>query len=362
MKNKVTIPIFVPHRGCPNDCIFCNQRKITGVVQEMTPEQAERLIHEYLAFGRKDMEFEIAFFGGSFTAIEECKRRKLLKKAVECIRQFPQIKHIRVSTRPDAINDDILEELKENFVKIIELGVQSLDEDVLAASNRGHGVSCVYNSVEKIKQRGFQLGLQMMTGLPKDSFKKSLATAKKFVELRPDIVRIYPVLVIQDTALAMQMNRGEFQIWSLEETVELVKKIKVLFDFHGIEVIRMGLQPTETIQMGVSVLAGPFHPSFGELIYSRMYRDFLENYLLENGFLYQDGIQRMEISVNSGQISKWVGNRRSTLSYFKETYGMEFRFRAKEVDGAVIEDLNFTSRQITEYLYHLYLLKLKNKN
>lgn len=357
MKNKVTIPIFVPHRGCPNDCIFCNQRRITGVVEEMTPEQAERLIHEYLAFGREGTEFEIAFFGGSFTAIEEYKRRKLLEKAVECIRQFPQIKHIRISTRPDAIRDDILEELKENFVKIIELGVQSMEEDVLSFSNRGHDVSCVYRSVEKIKQRGFQLGLQMMTGLPKDSFEKSLATAKKFVALRPDIVRIYPALVIQDTVLAMQMNRGEFQAWSLEETVELVKKIKVLFDFHGIEVIRMGLQPTETIQMGASVLAGPFHPSFGELVYSRMYRDFLENYLVENGFLYQDRIRRMEISVDSGQISKWVGNRRSTPSYFKETYDKQLRFLAKEVDGAVIEGLTCTSRQITEYLYRLYLLK-----
>lgn len=335
----------------------------------MTPAKMEKIVEDYVGGAKEGTEFEIAFFGGSFTAIEPVKRKRLLEKAKECILRFPQIKQVHISTRPDAIDDEILEELKRHFVKVIELGVQSLDEEVLARSNRGHGVSCVYESAEKIKGKGFRLGLQMMTALPGDSAEKSIETAKKFVCLKPNFVRIYPALVIKDTELSLQMERGEFTPWTLEESVALVKKLKTLFSFYGIEVIRMGLQPTETVSMGASVLAGPFHPAFGELVYSAMYRDFLERYFHKKRerIEYSTSVNKrsekkemspfcdkVEIAVDMKQLSKWIGNRRSTLSYFKDNYNIDPIFKGREMDGLEIEGLRYTQRQLTEELYLLY--------
>ncbi|MDO4792764.1 MAG: radical SAM protein [Filifactor alocis] len=367
MNSRITIPIFVPHKGCPNDCYFCNQRRITGFIEEMTPERARGIIEEYLGFCEDSKRFEIAFFGGSFTAIPEEKRRALLEVAKEYIDGHERIDYAHISTRPDCIDDEILDELKAYGVRIIELGVQSLDEEVLRQSNRGHDVACVYRSAGKIREKGFLLGLQMMTGLKADTAQKSLDTARKFVLLRPDMVRIYPTLVIKDTVFERQLQSGEYRPWSLEETIDVVKRCKVLFERNGIRVIRMGLQPSDTVQSGSSVVDGPFHAAFGELVYTAMYRDFLEQVLFfdrsreyerDAGGSARDkgGLHSYTVTVNRREISKWVGEKRSTCEYFRLKYGEELRFIPHEEETVIIEEKEYRPEEVIEDLYRTYAL------
>lgn len=372
MSSRITIPIFVPHRGCPNDCHFCNQRRITGFVEEMTPERARGIIEEYLSFSGDNRRFEIAFFGGSFTAIPKEKRRALLEVAKEYIDGHHRIDYAHISTRPDHIDDEILDELETYGVRVIELGVQSLDEEVLKQSNRGHDTTCVYRSARKIRERGFLLGLQMMTGLKADTAEKSLATAHKFVLLRPDMVRIYPTLVIRDTEFEQQLQKGEYRPWSLQETIDVVKCCKVLFERSGIRVMRMGLQPSDTVQLGSSVVDGPFHAAFGELVYTAMYRDFLEKVLWSlpsadrTGALESVETERVQdkgrslcytVTVNRREISKWVGEKRSTCEYFRLKYGVELRFRPHEEETVIIEEKEYRPEEIIEELYQSYALQ-----
>ena len=189
MKKKI-IPIFVPHQGCPHDCIFCNQKKITGLSTSMTDEDARDIIIESLKTIPDDAEVEIAFFGGSFTAIDTDIQRKLLSVAKD-FKDMGKVDDIRLSTRPDCIDDKELDLLKEYGVTIIELGVQSMNEDVLVKSIRGHHRDVVFTSAKMIKVAGFKLGLQMMLGLPGDSKDRCISTARDFVDIKPDFVRIY---------------------------------------------------------------------------------------------------------------------------------------------------------------------------
>ena len=271
MKKRI-IPIFVPHRGCPHDCIFCNQKKITGVSTDITKEDVRNIIEEYLQTIDKDASIEIAFFGGSFTAIDIDIQKDLLSVAREYVEKNI-IDDIRLSTRPDCINDEILTMLKEYRVSIIELGVQSLDDRVLIDSVRGHSDEDVFKSANLIKSYGIKLGLQMMTGLPSDTEEKCIYTAKKFIELKPDCVRVYPTLVVRDTGLEKLLNESKYSPFTLEQSIDIVKKVLVLFYINNINVIRVGLQATEDIAIGKEVLAGPYHPAYREgshrLLFSR---------------------------------------------------------------------------------------------
>ena len=214
MKKRI-IPIFVPHRGCPHDCIFCNQKKITGVSTEVTAQDARNIIEECLETIDKDTNVEIAFFGGSFTAIEEECQNELLAVAKEYVDKG-LVHEIRMSTRPDCISDSILERLKKYDASIIELGVQSMDAKVLIDSVRGHDIESVIKSAKLIKEHDIKLGLQMMVGLPSDTEEKCIETARKFISLNPDCVRIYPTLVVKDTGLEMLLERGEYTPFSLD--------------------------------------------------------------------------------------------------------------------------------------------------
>ena len=273
MKKRI-IPIFVPHRGCPHDCIFCNQKKITGVSTEVTSEDVRNIIEEYLPTIDNDASVEVAFFGGSFTAIDEDIQNDLLEVAKEYVEKG-LIQDIRMSTRPDCISEDILNRLKEYKVSIIELGVQSMDKNVLIDSVRGHDTEEVIKSAKLIKESGIKLGLQMMVGLPSDTEKKCIATARKFIELKPDCVRIYPTLVVKDTGLEVLLNKGEYKPFTLEQSIQIVKKLLALFYVNNINVIRVGLQATEDIQVGKAVVDGPHHPAFRELAESEMIKDYL---------------------------------------------------------------------------------------
>lgn len=312
VKRHYIIPIFVSHRGCPHDCIFCNQKKITGQGGDVSGEDVKNKIEEYLqTIPKEHAVVELAFYGGSFTAIPRDQQKELLEAVQPFIAQGV-IQNIRISTRPDCIDMPVIELLKIYKVKIVELGVQSMDDEVLRISNRGHSARDVMNAVTLLKQHDFIVGVQVMVGLPGDSMLKSINTVKKLAELKPDIARIYPVLVITNTYLEQLYHCGEYQPLSLEATVEQCKKLLIIFEKNNIEVIRIGLQPTENILEGKEVVAGPFHSSMRQLVVSSIYRDMIDYLLKDAG-----DINELEISVNPKDISDILGQKRSNFDYLK---------------------------------------------
>lgn len=278
MTKHYIIPIFVPHYGCPHDCVFCNQRKITGVNTGIREEDVQNIIEDHLATFKENSFIEVAFFGGSFTAIPIIEQEKLLKIPFK-YKQNGLIDEIRLSTRPDAIDLDILDMLKSFTVDTIELGVQSLDLDVLEQSERGHNDTVVYESSKLIKENGFKLGLQMMLGLPCDTKEKSLLTAKKLLQIGPSFIRIYPTLVIKNTKLEFLMNNNLYTPISIEDTIEISAKILMLFTANNIPVIRIGLQTTKNIQLGKDVVGGPFHPALRQLVEEKVFKILFLEYL-----------------------------------------------------------------------------------
>lgn len=324
MKKRI-IPIFVPHRGCPHDCIFCNQKKITGVSTDITSDDVRNIIEEYLKTIDKDASVEVAFFGGSFTAIDIDIQRNLLSVAKEYVDKNI-IDDIRMSTRPDCINDEILTMLKEYKVSIIELGVQSLDDKVLIDSVRGHSDKDVFESAKLIKKYGINLGLQMMIGLPSDTEEKCIYTAKKFIDLKPDCVRVYPTLVVKETGLEKLLQENKYNPFSLEESIDIVKKVLVLFYINNVNVIRVGLQATEDIAIGKEVLAGPYHPAYRELVESKMYGDYIE-YLIKKYNVKKN----IDVLVNKKNVSRILGNKKSNVKNLKEKYGVLLKTKESEI-------------------------------
>lgn len=319
MKGRhVIIPIFVPHKGCPNDCIFCNQKKISGQTEEMTAEKVPEIIESHLATIGSDAFVEAAFYGGSFTAIDKDLQENLLKSAYEYVKAG-SISEIRLSTRPDCIDEDILEMLKKYGVRTIELGVQSLDDEVLKASCRGHDAACVYRSASLIREKGFRLGIQTMTGLPGDTREKALYTAKQVISMSPDIVRIYPVLVIKGTPLERLLLDGRYAPMPLIEAVKLCAELLELYESHGINVIRIGLQTTENIRSGADsdVVAGPEHPAFRQLVESELARRRIEKMIEE---LKLAGSEMLLIKTGKENISNVIGQKRANIEYFRTKY------------------------------------------
>lgn len=356
MKKRI-IPIFVPHRGCPHDCIFCNQKKITGVSTDITSENVRNIIEEYLTTIDKDASIEIAFFGGSFTAIDMDIQRGLLSVAKEYVDKNI-VDDIRMSTRPDCINDEILTMLKEYKVSIIELGVQSLDEKVLIDSVRGHSDEDVFKSSKLIKEYGIKLGLQMMVGLPSDTEEKCIKTANKFIELKPDCVRVYPTLVVKETGLEKLLNEGKYNSFTLEKSIDIVKKVLVLFYINNINVIRVGLQATEDIAIGKEVLAGPYHPAYRELVESKMYGDYIE-YLIEKYGAKKDVV----VLVNKKNVSRILGNKKSNVKKIKEKYNILLKTKEDNLNinelGFIIDNekvINFDVNDIYMRLKDIYSL------
>ncbi|MBR3300201.1 MAG: radical SAM protein, partial [Clostridia bacterium] len=263
------ISIFVPHIGCPNMCSFCNQRYITGKNSAPTAENVEEAVLTAIASKNYDPETtEIAFFGGSFTAINHNYMITLLNSAFKFVHKG-MVAGIRISTRPDAIDRGILTILKSYGVTAIEIGAQSMNDKVLKKNNRGHTAKDVQNASKLIKEMGFSLGIQMMTGLYGDNDDQAIRTAKEIAKLKPDTVRIYPTIVLKDTDLAALYADGFYKPQTLESAVDLATNLLKIFNDENIKVIRLGLHSIEPN----SYIAGPWHPAFSELCLSNLYFD-----------------------------------------------------------------------------------------
>ncbi|MDD6763434.1 MAG: radical SAM protein [Clostridiales bacterium] len=319
---KYNIPIFVPHKGCPFDCVFCNQNRITGhtEVKDVTPDDVTQTIEQYLkTLPKENRAVEAAFFGGSFTGIPIDEQSALMERVQPYI-EAGQIDGIRLSTRPDYITREILDNLKRYHVSTIELGVQSMEDSVLKAANRGHTAGQVRDAVKLIREYDFQLGLQMMTGLPGDTTQYSIRTAKQLIALHPDCVRIYPTLTIKDTYLEKLYRAGKYLPQTLEEAVELAKSLLLMFEEADINVIRVGLQPTEEINEGASVAAGPFHSAFRELVEGSIYYDIAARQLQG---IHNDCV----LYVNPGEISKMSGHKRSNIIRIKKEFNINVKIK-----------------------------------
>ena len=319
---KYHIPIFIPHEGCPNDCIFCNQRKICGLTTSVTPAEAKKLIAEQLSYlPQKEREVEVAFFGGSFTGLP-LKLQEAFYRVADGFR--PRIDGIRLSTRPDYIDATTLALARQWGVTTIELGVQSAVDEVLIKNRRGHTFAQSVAAVQEIRKAGIGVGVQMMTGMYGSDKEKDLYTAQKVASLHPDCVRVYPVLVLKDTALADIYQQGEYQPQTLEDAIETAKEILQMFEKKQIPVIRLGLHIGEELRQEGAVLAGPFHPALGELVESRIRRDRLEETLTQMEELPKE----LVVQVPLGEVSKTIGHKRCNALYLKDKYGVTLKIRA----------------------------------
>ena len=322
MKKQYIIPIFVPHLGCPNDCIFCNQKSISGQKSNMTKEKAKEIIENYLkSIDKENAQIEIAFFGGSFTAIEEERQEELLQVANEFVKSG-QVESIRVSTRPDAIDKKILKRLKKYKVKTIELGVQSSNNYILKRINRGHTFEDVKKAAKLIRWNGFRLGVQMMVGLPESTTIDEINTAKELIKLKPKMVRIYPVLVIKNTPLEKELEKGTYKPLTVVQAVEVCKEIVRLFHNKNIDIIRIGLQPTDEISEPGSekseVVAGPYHPAFRQLVESAMWYDAIVGKIKRLNVK----VKEVEVTVNPVDANNVIGHKKENVKNLKELYDL----------------------------------------
>lgn len=314
-KKHAIIPIFITHEGCPNDCAFCNQKKITAYEKPMSLSEMKEQVKQYLSTLNPDSTYiELAFYGGSFTGIPDQHQEMYLKTAYDYLKGG-HIHNIRLSTRPDYLGAEVLERLKRYKVGVVELGVQSLDDQVLLESKRGYKSECVYEGVNRLREAGIQVGIQLMLGLPGDTYDQLMETTEKVINLRPAAVRIYPTLVIQDTHLKALYDEGAYIPLDLETAVAWTAAMAKRLKADHIPIIRMGLQPTELISQGQSVVAGPFHPAFGQLVKSRLIRDEITTWLSEEQKISQ--FKEFKVISNPKTQSLLIGQRRCNLEYFR---------------------------------------------
>ena len=322
MKKQYIIPIFVPHLGCPNDCIFCNQKSISGQAKQVTKEDVKKTIEEHLKYIKENSIVEVAFFGGSFTGIEEERQIELLSTAYEFIKS-KKVDSIRISTRPDYINKEVLKRLKKYKVKTIELGVQSANDYILKKAGRGHTFEDVKKASKLIRLYGFKLGHQMMVGLPESTKLDEINTAKQLIKLKPKMIRIYPVLVIKGTELEKQYKEGTYKPLTVVQAVETCKELVKMFSKKKIDIIRIGLQPTDTISEPNSenseVVAGPFHSAFRQLVESGMWYDVIVDKIKK----LNAKVKEVEVIVNPQDVNNVVGQRRENISNLKQVYDVD---------------------------------------
>lgn len=353
MASVMVIPVFIPHRGCPHHCSFCNQNIITagstaGPGKLPDAGDLDRIISEYLQYRGDRRRVELAFFGGNFLGLPEKEIFRLLQAAAPWLERG-EIQSLRCSTRPDTITHEILEKIRPLGLTLVELGVQSMDEEVLARSGRGHTRQDTLTAVAALKAAGINVGVQLITGLPADTREKSLETARQVAALKPDLARIYPVLVLKGSALAKAFRDGTYTPQTLVAAVETVKEMVKLLEGEGVPVVRMGLQAGEGLEDGGledqgTILAGPWHPAFGHLVRSALMLERVRSGL--DDLLKKDvsgKAFRIELTSHPRSVSRLRGDKNANLAFLERTYpGMAFRVRTDPdlaVDGVGIRVL-----------------------
>ncbi len=317
MKNVLVIPIFIPHRGCPHDCLFCNQQKISGAKREGAEVQVAETIEEWLEYQSDRTEVQVAFFGGSFTCMDKNDQVELLE-AVQPFIADGRVGSIRCSTRPDCIHPETINLLQKYNVTTVELGVQSLDDGVLQKARRGHSSIDCEKAFRMLKKGGIEVGIQLMPGLPGDTTYLFLKTVNKVIALGPDFVRIYPCIVVSDSGLEKLFAAGGFQPLSLEKAIAISGFCYSKFKMAGIDVVRMGLQPSTSLAK--SVIAGPYHPAFGELVQSRLWLNRIKKKLMD----LKAG-EKLEMYLSHRDLSSVIGQHKINIKRLEEL-GYKDRF------------------------------------
>ncbi len=326
------ISIFIPHIGCPNKCSFCNQNSITGKNKKPEAKEVNEICRQAFNSIENKSQTEIAFFGGSFTAIP----KEYMMSLLECVQEFigdGKFKGIRISTRPDCIDEEILNILKKYNVTSIELGAQSMDDYVLEANDRGHSVFDVEKSSKLIKEFGFELGLQMMIGLYKSTPEIDIDSAKQIIALKPDTVRIYPVVILENTKLADLYLLDKYRTYSIDESVQICSKLIEMFNENNIKIIKLGLHASEIVEKGM--VGGIYHPAFRELCENKLYYRKIKSKLMETN--YKNAI----IYVANNALSKAIGQKKSNLNDLKKDgYNVKIKtcLSLKDYDVEIVEE------------------------
>ncbi len=308
---RTNLSVFIPHVGCPHRCSFCDQRSISGERSAPTGEQVSAVLREQAPhLAERGMTAEIAFFGGSFTAVPRDYMLSLLEAAGEAMKRFSVYSGIRCSTRPDCIDDEIIDILQNYGVTAVELGAQSMSDEVLLANERGHTAEDVRRASRLIKQSGIELGLQMMTGLYKDTPEKCVMTADEFIKLSPETVRIYPTVILKNTRLGELFKSGEYKSFSFHETIDLCALLLKKFESKGIKVIRLGLHASPDVER--EMLGGVYHPALREIVESRIFLNDMKTRLAEAGkgdhFIFTD----------PKNLSKAIGQKKCNIKALAE--------------------------------------------
>ncbi|PHR27746.1 MAG: radical SAM protein [Desulfotalea sp.] len=318
MKNVLVIPVFIPHRGCPHDCLFCNQQKISGAKRDAEAHvHVTEIIDEWLNYRGDREEVQVAFFGGSFTCMQKSDQLVLLE-AVQPFISDGRVHSIRCSTRPDCIDSSTVAFLGKYHVKTVELGVQSLDDTVLQKARRGHSAADCEKAFRMLKKGGIEVGIQLMPGLPGDTTFSFMKTVQKVIEQGPDFVRIYPCLVVQDSGLEQLYGAGGYKPLSLAKAVAISGFCYPKFKKAGIDVVRMGLQPSLSLEK--SVIAGPYHPAFGELVQSRIWLK-----KIKKKFMGLHAGEKLEMRLSHRDLSSVIGQRKRNIIRLEEL-GLKDRF------------------------------------
>jgi len=319
-KKPFVIPVFLPHHGCLHRCIFCDQNAITDNTQNAFDVEQIRLnISEFLGYRSiRRHPVQIAFFGGNFLGLQPDRIKTLLDLATEFVRAG-KADSIRFSTRPDTIDEQRLNLITSWPVSTIEIGAQSMDDRILAMANRGHTAMDTQAAVSRLKARKYEIGLQIMVGLPGDDETKALATGLKIVDLAPDFVRIYPTLVLAGSPLGRIYQKGNYSPWSLERSVAVVKNLFLLFKKNHIHVIRMGLQPSQELEKKSTLLAGPYHPAFGHLVHEQIFLDMASTALESEKGPHKS----VFIKVHPKSISKARGLNNKNVIVLKKIFQIE---------------------------------------
>ncbi|PIE61166.1 MAG: histone acetyltransferase [Desulfobacterales bacterium] len=319
----LVIPFFIPHQGCPHQCVFCNQSVITGKNDRVIASEMERLIQDYLPFKGHRKRVEFAFFGGNFLGLPPHRICYLLERVYPYVEKG-LVHGVRCSTRPDTVTRDVLDLVCSYGLELVELGVQSLDDGVLAASERGHTREDTLKALELLKSKNMKIGVQVMVGLPGDTLGKALETVRVLAGRTPDLARIYPLLVLAGSKMAQWYAQGRYTPLSLDDAVMQVKEMYKVFFRAGVPVVRMGLQSGEMMSDPSQMLAGPWHPAFGHLVYSALMFDQVCAAIDALPQIHSMGT--IQLQVSSRSLSRLQGNKKINLQRLAEKYpGMGFQ-------------------------------------